>query len=353
MKRTKILITLIVIVVIVAIVVILISNKHKINAANQIIDRSDIPVTITTFKVNMGKIQTRTILSAKLKPVEEAVISVQAPGLISYLNIDFGSKVQKGQIIGAIDTKIAELNLKSTMLTKDKLKEDYERAKDLYEGKAASEVNMIAAKYNYENSTIQLEQIKQQINNADIVAPINGIVTNCNFKAGEYVNPNTSIASLVNISKLKATVFVDETEVYAIHMDQVANISSPVFPDRKWVGKVAYVSPYGDENHNYQVDVLLNNTPEILKAGTNVSVEFNVTQKENVIIIPKKALIADRKDPYVYIIKNGVAHGCNVVVGLSEGNNIEIISGLSAGDELVLSGQINLSEGSKIKIVKQ
>jgi RND family efflux transporter MFP subunit len=353
MKRSKILITLIAIAVIVAIVATLISNKHKINAANQIIDRSHIPVTVTTFKVNPGKIQARTILSAKLKPVEEAVISVQAPGLISYLNIDFGSKVQKGQVVGAIDTKIAQLNLKSIMLTRDKLKDDYERTKDLYRGKAASEVNMIAAKYNYENTAIQLEQIKQQINNANIVAPISGIITNCNIKAGEYVNPGASIASLVNISKLKATVYVDETEVYAILADQVVNVSSPVFPDKKWVGKVAYISPYGDENHNYQVDVILNNTPEILKAGTNVSVEFNVAQKENVIVIPKKALVVDRKDPYVYTIKDGAAHGCNVVVGLSEGNNIEIISGLSADDELVLSGQINLSEGSKITIVKQ
>jgi len=239
------------------------------------------------------------------------------------------------------------------MLTKDKLKEDYERTKDLYEGKAATEVNMIAAKYNYENTNIQLEQLKRQIDNADIVAPINGIVTICNFKAGEYVNPGASIASLVDISKLKATVFVNETEVYSIHENQVVNVSSPVFPEKKWVGKIAYISPYGDENHNYQVDVLLNNTPAILKAGTNVSVEFNLAQKENIVVIPKKALVADRKDPYVYIIKNGIAHGSNVVVGLSEGNNIEIVSGLFAGDELVLSGQINLSEGSKITIVKQ
>jgi membrane fusion protein, multidrug efflux system len=353
MKRSIILITVIAIVLIGAIVVTLISNKQKINAANQTIDRSHIPVTVTTLKINPSKIQSKTILSAKLKPFEEAVISIQASGLISYLSIDFGSKVQKGQVVGAIDTKIAQLNLKSTTLTKDKLKEDYERAKDLYGGKAASEVNMNTAKYNYENTTIQLEQIKQQINNANIVAPIDGIVINSNIKAGEYVNPGATIASLVNISKLKATVFVDETEVYSIHTDQVANVSSSVFPDKKWVGKVVYVSPYGDENHNYQVDVLLNNTPEILKAGTNVSVEFKVAQKENVIVIPKKALVVDRKDPYVYIIRNGIAHGCNVVVGLSEGNNIEIISGLFVGDELVLSGQINLTEGSKTTIVKQ
>lgn len=353
MKRTNLLITLIAIAVVVAIAATLIINKHKINAANQIIDRSHIPVTVTTLKINPGKIQSKTILPAKLKPVEEVVISVQTPGIINFLNIDVGSKVIKGQVVGAIDAKIGQINLKSAILTKDKLKEDYERAKDLYGGKAASEVNMIAAKYNYENTAIQLEQIKQQIDNANIIAPINGIVTNCNFKAGEYVNPGASVASLVNISKLKATVFVDETEVYSIHPDQVVNVSSPVFPGRKWVGKVAYVSPYGDENHNYQVDVLLNNTPEILKAGTNVSVEFNVAQKENVIVIPKKALVADRKDPYVYTIKDGVAHGCNVVVGLSEDDNIEIISGLSAGDELVLSGQINLSEGSKITVIKQ
>ncbi len=353
MKRNNIILILASIIVIAAMTVTLIRNKKIINAANKTIDRSQIPVTVTTFKVIPCQLIAQTTLPAKLKPVEEATVSVQTPGIISYLNIDFGSKIHKGQIVGAVDTKIAQLNLKSTRLTKDKFKDDYERAKDLYAGKAISEVNLIAARYSYNNTSIQAEQIQQQIENANIIAPISGIVTNRNLKAGEYVNAGTSIASVVNITKLKATVFVDETEVYFIHENQDVRVVSSVFTDKKFLGKIIYISPNGDENHNYQVDVLINNSPEMLKAGTNVSVTFVSSSKKEVVMIPKKALVADRKEPYVYVINHKLAHERKIITGLAQGDNIEVISGLSAGDEVVLSGQINLNEGSKTTVVNQ
>lgn len=348
MKPKNIIIILVSVMVIVSISLTLISNKKKINAANQMTDRSAIRVSVSTFKAATGAMATQTSLPARLNPGEDATVSVQTAGIISYLTIDEGSRVAQGQVVGAVDTKVAQLNLKAVLQTKDKLEDDYERAKELYEGKAASEVNLIAAKYNYDNTTVQAEQIKQQIDNANIVAPISGIVTSCNLRAGEYANPGAAIASLVGIDKLKATVFVDETEVYKLRTGELVEIVVPVFPGKKFKGIISYISPNGDENHNYQVDATVNNNTGELKAGTNVLVNFELNQKPNAIMIPKIALVADRKEPYVFVISNDIARGRKVVTGLSQGEYIEIVDGLSSGEEVVLTGQINLADGSKI-----
>lgn len=352
MKRNKIIIIIVVVFLVVAIIATLFSNKQKINEANKIIDRSEIPVTVTSFKTKIGKLVSETVLPARLNPVEEASISSEISGMVNSLKIELGTSVQKNEVIGTVDTKIQQLNLQSTSLLKDKLKSDYERTKDLFDGKATTEVKLIESKYAYENAKIQASLIQQQIDNANIVAPIKGVVTSRYLKAGEFTSAGKVIATVVNISQLKAIVFVDESEVYFIKNNQEAAIVSPVFPEKKITGKVIYISPKGDENHNYQVDVLLNNQPEIFKAGTNVNVTIPFAQKDQVILIPRKALIADKEEPYVFVIRNGVANERKISTGLSQGENIEVLSGLSTGEEVVLSGQINLIDGSKVKVVE-
>lgn len=353
MKRNKIIIIAVVVIAVVAIIAILFSNKQKLDEANKVIDRSEIPVTVTSFKTKIGSLTSQTVLPAQLNPVEEATVSAEVSGMISSLKIDLGSKVRKDEVVGTIDTRIQQLNLQSTLLLKDKLKDDYKRAVDLYEGKATTEVKLIESKYAYENAEIQAAQIQKQIDNANITAPIKGTVTSRDFKAGEFTGAGKVIATIVDISQLKATVFVDETEVYSLKNNQEVEVASSAFPEKKVTGKIIYISPIGDENHNYQVDILMNNQPEIFKAGTNVNVTISLGEKEQTILIPKWALVADKKEPYVFVIRNGKAFERKIVTGLSQGENVEVVSGLAAGEEVVLSGQINLTDDSKVNVVKQ
>jgi RND family efflux transporter MFP subunit len=352
MKHKTIIPIAILSIVVVAISATLIINKKKINTANQIVDRSSIPVSVVTRQVIYHPLEITLTLPALLKPVEEATISVQTPGIIRSLSIKEGSKVTKGEIIGAIDMQLAELNLQTAKLNSEKLKEDYQRTKDLYEGNAASKVNSIDSKYAAENAAMQVKQIRQQIANANIVAPISGIINTKNLRAGEYVNPGMAIANVVNIFQLKATVYVDEANVYRLQPGQKATITADVLPGKQLTGKVTFISPKGDDNHNYQVDVLMNNqTHPMLKAGSNVNVSFDFTPKGNVLQIPKIALVVDRQQPYVYVVKGNRVEGKYITTGANEGDNIEVINGLNEGDQVVVSGQINLHNGSLITVV--
>ncbi|MBB3188511.1 efflux RND transporter periplasmic adaptor subunit [Microbacter margulisiae] len=339
-------------IVVVAIAATLTVNKKKIDAANQIVDRSLIPVSVTVSKVTNQPMTINLTLPAILNPYESANISVQTPGIISSLSIDKGSRVAQGEIIGAIDMRVARLNLDAAQLNSEKLKEDYQRTKALYEGNAASKVNSIDTKYAYENAGIQVKQIKQQIANANIVAPISGIINARNLRAGEFVNPGMTIASVVNIYQLKASVYVDEADVYQLHLGETATVTTTVLPGQSLTGKVIFISPQGDDNHNYQVDILLDNrTKPMLKAGTNVNVSFDFSPKGNVLQIPKIALVDDHQRPYVYVINGNRAEGRYITTGADQGEYIQVTNGLKEGDEVVVSGQINLQNGSLITIV--
>ena len=140
---------------------------------------------------------------------------------------------------------------------------------------------------------------------------------------------------------------------YKLKAGQPAAISSAVFGDRQFIGKVSFISPVADANHNYQVDLIIANTEGIsLKGGTDVQVVFNTGTPVEALLIPKSALMSDAKEPYVFMDKNGKAKIKVIKTGRMMGGLVEVLSGLEQGQRIITSGQINLKEGSPLRIIK-
>ncbi|WP_026993981.1 efflux RND transporter periplasmic adaptor subunit [Flectobacillus major] len=345
MKKSFI-ITLSVLAVIGAIAFTLAKNKSKIEANKVVVDRSIIPVAVSTTKADFQPYDGKVNLPANLELTNEATIAIGVQGKIEKLAIEVGSRVSKGQVIGQLDAKLKVINLKANELALEKLEKEYQRNSDLFKGNAGTELSVINAKYDVENTRIQIEQTKQQIADGNIIAPISGVVTSRKLMAGEYVSPGTVIATVVDDIHLKTVVFVNEKDVYQLKLGQTATITSDIFPNKNFVGTVKFISPKGDENHNYRVELQLNTNQ--LRAGTYVMVSFDLGHKASVLQIPKLALVEGTKNPYVYIVEGNVAKIQKITVGREIGENIEVVAGLQAGQEVVTSGQINLTNGSKI-----
>jgi membrane fusion protein (multidrug efflux system) len=330
----------------------LVSNKKKINENKQIVDRSKIPVSVSVAIVEEKPIGGSFQLPASLDPIEESDIAVTVSGKITRLSIQNGSRVSKSQIIGTIDSQLKQLNLEAVELSEAKLKRDYERTQELFEGKAATETSVIDAKYAYDNKRIEADQLRKQIADANIVAPFSGIISNKNLNEGEFANVGTIIATIVDIQQLKGVVYVNEKDAYQLAVGQTVSISSEVFPGKQFSGKISFVSPKGDASHNYRVEVLINNNDKnTLKAGTYVLVTFTSERNTSVLQIPKIALAEGLKNPYVYVVTGNKVTARKIVPGREIGENVEVVGGLEKGEQIVINGQINLLDGSIISIV--
>ncbi|WP_288462507.1 efflux RND transporter periplasmic adaptor subunit [uncultured Chryseobacterium sp.] len=353
--------------IILSIVIVLVSNKKKIDKASEPVDRTKVPVSVTIAKAQYTTLNVQAAYPAVTQPYEEAMLYAQTSGLITYLNVSLGQAVHKGQVLGTLDTKILKSNLQAAQIASQsakinakKLRDDYQRAKDLYENKAGLEVNMISAKNSYdnaqnnlENSLVQIRLMNEQIANANIVAPVSGIVSVNKVKQGEFVSPATPIATISNIAMVKATAYVSQQLAYTLKLNDTAAISSPLFPGAEIFGKIIFISPTADANHNYRVDLLVRNNGKIqLKGGTDIQVSFEVNTQKNALTIPKTALNTDETQPYVYVAENGKAVKKTVKTGIMLNDNVEILSGLTAGETVITGGQINLMNGSYIQITK-
>jgi RND family efflux transporter MFP subunit len=222
----------IVVLIILSIIIVLVGNKKKIDNAAAPVDRTKTPVAVTVAKAQLKPLEINVQYPAITQPYEEASLYAQTSGMITYLNVALGQHVAKGQVLGKLDTRIlqsnlkaAQVSLKAAQINRAKLLDDYNRAKDLYENKAGLKVNMLSAKNSYENAMIteenarvQIQLMKEQIANANIISPVSGIISANNVKQGEYVSSTTAIAKISNISILKTTEYVDQELSYQLKM---------------------------------------------------------------------------------------------------------------------------------------
>lgn len=351
MKR-NIIITLVVVAVLAIIGLRLFKNKQTLNEQNKVVDRSSIAVPVTTTPATIEAVSGKFSVPAIVEPYNTANISINASGKLKTLNIELGNVITKGQLLGSVDNSVKYLNLEAAQLQMDKYEVDYKRVKDLYEGKAATEVDFNNAKFNFENAKTQVALIKQQIADGNVIAPINGTITKKNVEEGEFVNLGTAIATVVDISRLQSFVMVSEKNVYSLKKGMPVVIHTDVYPDRTFRGSIRFISPNGDESHNYQVGVTVENDNKVsLKGGTFILVDFDVKNASSALQIPKVALVEGIKNPFVYVVENKKAVTKKLVLGRDLGENIEVLSGLAEGEQVITSGQINISGNSIIEVI--
>lgn len=327
------------------------SNKKKIDEKNQLPANTNVAIPVTVAEVAEGSVKQQLVKTGNLIPYKEADIMATAQGKVTQVNFELGSSVRQGATLVAVDNKLKELSLQSTELTIDKLKKDVNRYNTLYAGNATTELQVNETKYNYENALNQAEQIKKQIQDAVVKAPISGRVVKKNIEAGEYVNPGTVLGTILDVSRLKVQVLVNEKDVYQLREGQKVNVSTDVFAGRVFGGTISYIAPQGDTEHNYPVEITLSNG-NVLKAGTFVNVDFSQKSNQKALQIPRIALVESIKNPYVYVVDGGVARQRKISVGRDFGDSIEVLGGLQPGDRVVTTGHINLSDGTQVQITK-
>lgn len=358
MKR-KVIIPIVVIVVLAGLAGFkLASNKKKIDESKKVQVDTNLAIPVTVAEAYTKTVQGGFIKTGSLIPFREANIMASAQGKVTQVYFDLGSNVREGQVLVSLDAELKQLGLQQTELLVSKLENDYDRYSSLLKGNAATEVSVNDIKYNYDNAKNQAAQIKKQISDASIQAPVSGIITKKNIEKGEYVNPGTVLGTMVDVSKLKVKLTVNEREVYTIVEKQPVNVTTSVYPGEVFKGEVTFISPAGDAAHNYAVEITLENHKNTrvvsgLKSGTIVNVEFTEDNQRNALLIPRNALPESLKTPYVYVVKGNIVEKRDLKVGAELGDNVEVLGGLAEGEIVVVSGQINLKNGSRIEAIQQ
>lgn len=280
----------------------------------------------------------------------------ETAGKVTAVFAKVGDYKQAGAVLFQVDDELKKAALMSAEANYEKAKKDFERFQQLYKEKSASDSQLDQAKLAYSLAEAQYIVAKRQYNDTQIKTPISGYVTARYVDVGSMVQgapQATLVANVVDISRLKVKLNVAEKDVFALKANDPVSITVDVYPGKVFNGRIESISYKSDEAHTYPVEVtLINESKNPLKAGMFARVEFSSMQERKSIVIPREALVGSVRQAQVFVVENGIAKIKNIVVGREAGTSIEVLQGLTVGEEIIVNGQNNIVENTPVTVLK-
>ena len=317
---------------------------------------------LTENAMALANIQTTTVaggggsensfqLSGKIGLNEEAN-AIQASyfeGRIENLNINFtGEDVNRGQLLATIYSPEL-VAAQQELLTAAKLKENQPA---LYKA-VRNKLKLWKLSENQINSIENSGQVKQ---NFPIYATVSGTVTEKLVQEGDYVKQGQPLYKIANLNSVWAMFDAYENQISNLREGQTINITTNAYPDKEFSAKVSFIDPVlNNSTRTVMIRAELENKNDLFKPGMFVRGEVEATKAENVessISIPKSAVLWTGERSLVYIKPNlnePVFEMREVKLGSSLGENYQVLSGLSAGDEIVVNGTFTVDAAAQLQ----
>jgi HlyD family secretion protein len=340
-----------------------------------------------TEKVIRGDIMSTVTATGTVNAVTTVLVGTQVSGTIKTLHADFNSFVKKGQLLAEIDSSTfeaqveqARANLLAAQANAEKAeaalvdaKRVFQRNNQLFSRNLiaksdldTSETNELSAAAQVKAAKAQVEQTRAALKVAEtnlrycnIVSPVDGMVISRNVDVGQTVAASFQTPTLFNIardlSRMQIDTNVDEADIGKVRVRQPVTFTVDAYPEIKFKGVVSVIrnAPITVQNVvTYDVIVTLQNPGLILKPGMTASVSIVTATKKDVLTIPNAALrfrmsekgprSPDRKGIAVWVLENQKPRRFSVSLGISDGNNTEIVTDkLKEGDAVIVASTEN------------
>ncbi|MDD4170351.1 MAG: efflux RND transporter periplasmic adaptor subunit [Desulfotomaculaceae bacterium] len=338
-----------------------------------------VPVeTITVSKTDLAHILNTT---GEVIAKQEVNVMPKVSGRVQQVLVNVGDTVRKGQVLFQLEQndagnaleqagaglELAQANLERSQQVLKDAQTNYNRTKSLFEAQAISEAqfesaesSVVSAQTSIKVSEAQLRQAQAGLQaaqdnyqNTTIVSPIDGEVAKVDVNPGEMVNPQFSPVTIVQISTTKVKVNVSENVVGNIKTGTQAPVTINAI-NKTVKGTVISVAPQADKSTRaFAVEIQLPNENGEIKPGMVARLNISTGTSAGILALPVNAVLEQDGQHYVFVLQDGIAKQVSVQVGIASGELIEIKSGLEENQTVIATGNKLVSEGQKVKVVKE
>jgi RND family efflux transporter MFP subunit len=344
------------------------------------------PVAVEVTKVTAANITDGIEVIGTLSSKFGAEVKSEYTGIVAEVYVTEWVQVEKGTPLARLDTRegelvlkkaqtaveIAKANLMQVEVAANRANREYERALKLKEVGLITQQNLDDARTEREAAAVRISAAKAQIQAAEedvehaqtrlskaiIRSPRKGVISWRNVNAGDYVGEMGAkpMFRIVDNRVLELTVTVPSGEMGAVRMGQALTFSTDAIPGKTFAGKVMFINPTVNEaDRSVRVVAEVENTPEQLKGGLFVKGQILTGKRTGVIKIPRIALLTwdvAATKAEIFVVNENVAHRRTVRTGNISGDQVEIISGLASGQQVITRGGFNVKDGDKVNVTR-
>ena len=314
---------------------------------------------ITAVKIEESEFKHYLELQGNVSTKNLLVLYPEYSGVLSKVYVKEGQKVKKGQILAKIDDAGMSQQVAQLQIQSDLAKTTFERQMRLWEQKIGSEIQYLQAKSSYESQQKAVKQAQSQLAKTIVRAPFSGTIDDIITEQGSVVASGQSqLMRIINLDSMYIETDVPEKYITNVTKDKNVEVEFPV------LGKTinTKVRQAGDfinpANRTFKVEIAIPNKDKSIKPNLTAKLKINDYTNKKALLLPQSIISENAEgQQYVYVIaeknnnQEAIAKKVIIETGRTQGDVIEVLKGISNGDEIISEGARNVKHGQTVKII--
>lgn len=329
-------------------------EKIRLEKAKQAAIKIDnAPVSVITLTLSPMRLVDKINLPGNVAPYEELWVKAEVGGQVMHIPVKEGQSVTKGQILVELDDRDYRLRLSRIEAAYKLAKLEYDRIAALDRKGITAANRMDEASANLKDITAQRDEARLALERTSIEAPIEGRINEIAAKQGDLVLVGAQIAQILQVGKVKVKVGIPESDVTSFFSLKTSEVVIEALGNRRVTGEKVFLSRQPRNLARlFDLELMIPNPDGKILPGMFARVELVRNVYKNALVIPLYAVISQGDESHVFVEKKGRAEKRQVNTGILVDWRVQILSGLEAGDRLVVVGHRLLEEGQAVDVVK-
>jgi RND family efflux transporter MFP subunit len=338
-------------------------------------------IDVAVVRASVGTLESTIELSGTLAPRARVGVKPKLPGRLERVLVDIGDRVTQGQVVATLDrgevdaqvdaavaaVSVAAAALESAEAALANAAVERDRAKNLFEGGAlprqrldsadtahrAAVAQRDLAQANVAQADAALRRAREVQRDATLYAPVSGYIVERNYDAGA-IPGERPVVVVADIRELKLEAGVSELEAGRLRRGLPATVLVQAKPGQTFAGQLAGIAPEVDpRNRHFRIDVRVANADAALLAGMYATARIVTESVANALAVPREAVVTRDGQRVALKVEGDRVTPVPVVEGLRDGQRVQIVSGLAAGDQVLADGRRQLPADARVKPVLQ
>ncbi|MCT7378601.1 efflux RND transporter periplasmic adaptor subunit [Chelativorans salis] len=320
------------------------------------------PVAVSTVKLEPTDWTPSIEAIGTMSAINGVDLTVEVAGIVDEIHFQANDRVEKGDVLVQLDDATQRADLAAAQAQADLDKTNLQRALELQRRQVGTEVNVESARAAADASAAEVEKAQASLDQKQLKAPFAGVAGIPRVVLGQYITPGTTVATLQDVDTMRVDFTVPEQEFGLLKIGQPVRLGSDE-QNLSYTGAIRGIDPKIDPSSrlaNVRAEVA--NPDGRLVPGQFVEVEVVQPEESDVLALPQTAVVTSLYGDYAYVVRpaeNGedgaeqpslVVKQVFVKTGRRSGAEVEIVEGLSAGDQVVTAGQNRLSNGASVTV---
>ena len=310
------------------------------------------PVAVEVIQVKPSTVQEDLQAVGSLQSNESVILRPEVSGRISAIGFKDGQVVRKGQMLIALDNSLNAAEVAQMQAENDLALANLRRSEDLASRKFISSSAQDTAASNAQVAEAKLKLAQARLSKMRILAPFDGVVGIRGVSLGDYVKDGTDLVNVEDVRILKVDFRLPERNLTQIKSGQSIEVVADALPGERFAGHIDAINPRVDANgRSLEIRGRLENTAGKLRPGMFVRVRVIVGERANALLVPEEAIVPQGAEFFVYKVVDGQARRVPVKIGVRRQALVEIVEGLSTGDQVVTAGMRLSRDGQPVRIL--